>query len=245
MGHCQIACSTARLLDRITAMTPTPAHNPIQPDNLGLPASIWLASKSPRRKALLSTLGIQPHVFLAQTGEDAERLEDPFTGEAPLAYVERVTALKLDLAMQGLKKAINQGDCKSLGIDLVLASDTTVALHGSILGKPQSPLEAEQMLNTLSGQIHQVHTGVAVGLVQTGEVLHTVQTSDVEFAPLPSEFIRAYIQSGEPFDKAGAYGIQGIAGCYIRRISGSHSGIMGLPLFETAELLRQAMSNQE
>jgi septum formation protein len=120
-----------------------------------------------------------------------------------------------------------------------------VALNGKILGKPQNASDAQNMLDALSGQTHQVHTGVAVGVIKTGVVFQTVQTSDVEFSKLPSEFIQAYIRSGEPFDKAGAYGIQGIAGRYIQRISGSHSGIMGLPLFETAELLQQALSNQE
>ena len=222
-------------------MTPTP----IQPNTLGLPEFIWLASKSPRRKELVSTLGINAQVFLAQTGPEAERLEDPLPEEDPLAYVQRVTLLKLKLAMEGLQKCLANEGHQRLGNNIVLASDTTVAMHQQILGKPQSPVEAEQMLQTLSGQTHQVHTGVAVGLLATGQVFQTVQTSEVEFAALPPEFIEAYIRSGEPFDKAGAYGIQGIAGRYIRRISGSHSGIMGLPLFETAELLRQAMSNQE
>lgn len=217
----------------------------IQPHELGLPARIWLASKSPRRRELLCTLGIHPEVFLAQTGAQAELLEDPFPNEDPLAYVQRVTALKLKLAMQGLLDAFSRNEKSRLGNDLILASDTTVALDGRILGKPQSNQEAEQMLCALAGQTHQVHTGVAVGVMQSGQMLQSVQTSEVEFSSLPPEFIRAYIRSGEPFDKAGAYGIQGIAGRYIRRISGSHSGIMGLPLFETAELLRQAMSNQE
>ncbi|MDH4396747.1 MAG: Maf family protein [Limnobacter sp.] len=212
---------------------------------MGLPASIWLASKSPRRKELISTLGIHPEVFLAQTGPEAERLEDPLPGEDPLVYVQRVTRLKLQLAMESLKLAIKNGERHSLGCDIVLASDTTVALNGKILGKPQNASEAQSMLSALSGQTHQVHTGVAVGVIKTGAMFQTVQTSDVGFARLPSEFIQAYISSGEPFDKAGAYGIQGIAGRYVRRISGSHSGIMGLPLFETAELLRQAVSNQE
>jgi septum formation protein len=226
-------------------MTSTRIHTPIQPENLGLPTSIWLASKSPRRKELLSTLGIHPEVFLAQIGPEAERLEDPFVGEDPLIYVQRVTRLKLQLAMDGLKTALKSQVRHSLGCDIVLASDTTVALGREILGKPQSDSEALNMLSALSGQTHQVHTGVAVGVLHTWAVFQTVQTSDVEFAELPTEFIQAYILSGEPFDKAGAYGIQGIAGRYIRRISGSHSGIMGLPLFETAELLRQAVSNQE
>lgn len=232
MGHCYFA-------DLIDMTTPT------QPEVLGLPASIWLASKSPRRKELLSTLGIHPHVFLAQTGPEAERLEAPLPDEDPLVYVRRVTALKLKLAMDGLKTALANGDRLGLGCDIVLASDTTVALNNTILGKPQNADEAEGMLNALSGKTHQVHTAVAVGVIATGAILQTVQTSEVEFSTLPAEFIQAYILSGEPFDKAGAYGIQGIAGRYIRRISGSHSGIMGLPLFETAELLRQAVSNQE
>jgi septum formation protein len=117
-----------------------------------------------------------------------------------------------------------------------------VALNGEILGKPKNPDEALKMLSRLSNTTHQVHTAVAgAWLACNGSIhatRHAVQTSHVEFSTLPETFIQAYIDSGEPFDKAGAYGIQGAAAQYIRHISGSHSGIMGLPLFETSELMR-------
>lgn len=183
---------------------------------------------------MLQTLGLQVQVFLAQNTPEAEALEAPFENEDPLLYVQRVTQLKLNSALKAMREQELSG--------LVLAADTTVALNGTILGKPQTPAEAFQMLQSLSNKTHEVHTAVAgVWLNKNGAVHaeeNTVQTSHVEFALLPETFIHAYIASGEPFDKAGAYGIQGIAGQYVRHISGSHSGIMGLPLFETSELMR-------
>ncbi|NJM32356.1 MAG: septum formation protein Maf [Limnobacter sp.] len=194
-----------------------------------LPTHLWLASKSPRRLALLRTLGIEPTVFLAQQGEQAEALEEVQQHEAPVPYVQRVTRLKLDSAMRNLKQHTPE---------LVLAADTTVALGNTILGKPENAEQARAMLHLLSGQTHQVHTAVAVGNLISHAVACVVQTSEVEFATLPATFIEAYIASGEPFDKAGGYGIQGVIAQYVRTLSGSHSGIMGLPLHETATLLK-------
>jgi septum formation protein len=207
----------------------------VRPEHSGMPTHIWLASRSPRRLELLQTLGLNVEVFLAQNSPDAEALEAPFEHEDPLLYVQRVTQLKLNAALEAMRVEQLNG--------LVLAADTTVALNNAILGKPQNDVEAFQMLRSLSSTTHQVHTAVAgAWLNPNGSIAataHSVQTSHVEFANLPETFIHAYIASGEPFDKAGAYGIQGIAGQYVRHISGSHSGIMGLPLFETSELIRQ------
>lgn len=209
-------------------------NTPARPEHSGLPGLVWLASRSPRRLELLQTLGLQVQVFLAQSSPEAEALEAPFEHEDPLLYVQRVTQLKLNAALEAMRAQQFSG--------LVLAADTTVALNGNILGKPENAAQAFQMLQSLSNTIHEVHTAVAgAWLSNHGRTLatqNTVQTSHVEFAPLPETFIHAYIASGEPFDKAGAYGIQGIAGQYVRHISGSHSGIMGLPLFETSELIR-------
>jgi septum formation protein len=213
-------------------------NTPIKPTHCGLPDTVWLASRSPRRLELLQTLGLNVTVFLAQNTPEAEALEAPFEQEDPLLYVQRVTQLKLKAALNAMR---DRGTEQGLS-GLVLAADTTVALNGVILGKPQNAAEAFQMLHSLSGTTHEVHTAVAVARLyvdgSTTAIEHAVQTSQVEFAALPETFIHAYIASGEPFDKAGAYGIQGIAGQYVRHISGSHSGIMGLPLFETGELMR-------
>lgn len=209
-------------------------NTPINPTHCGLPDSVWLASRSPRRLELLQTLGLNVTVFLAQNTPEAEALEAPFEQENPLRYVQRVTQLKLNAALNAMREQGLSG--------LVLAADTTVALNGAILGKPHNAAEAFQMLHSLSGATHEVHTAVAGAWLDdkgtTQATRSTVQTSQVAFATLPESFIHAYIASGEPFDKAGAYGIQGIAGQYVRHISGSHSGIMGLPLFETSELMR-------
>ncbi|MFN4328965.1 MAG: Maf family protein [Limnobacter sp.] len=205
----------------------------------GLPDTVWLASQSPRRKALLETLGLGVQVFLPHTGAAAEALEAPLPGEAALAYVRRVTSLKLDAAVNAM---ITQG----ITGGVVLAADTTVALGDTILGKPADAGEARSTLRSLSDTQHAVHTGVAVAALghrlRTGflQPMVCVQTSTVAVQALPEAFIDAYINSGEPFDKAGAYGIQGVFGQWVSHISGSHSGIMGLPVFETSALLRQA-----
>lgn len=210
----------------------------VSPASCDLPSTLWLASRSPRRKELLETLGLKVAVFLAQAAPEAEALEAPHANENPLLYVQRVTRLKLLSALEAMNNENLSG--------IVLAADTTVALNGSILGKPLDANEARAMLQSLSNTTHQVHTGVAVcdlhAFRTQGEAAlqSSLQTSDVHFAPIPPAFIEAYIRSGEPFDKAGAYGIQGIIGQYVRYISGSHSGIMGLPLFEASELLRKA-----
>ncbi len=206
----------------------------LSPEHHGLPREVWLASRSPRRLELLQTLGLEVKIFLAQPPQDAEALEAPHAQEDPLAYVQRASNLKLKTALDAM--------CEQALSGLVITADTTVAVRNCIQGKPQNTAHAFEMLQSLSNTVHQVHTAVsAAWLTKTGQVLtmaQAVQTSEVEFTHIPCTFIEAYIASGEPFDKAGGYGIQGIAGQYIRHISGSHSGIMGLPLCETSELIR-------
>ena len=149
-------------------------------------------------------------------------------GESPESYVLRMAREK---ALAGLEQ--------SLGLMPALGSDTIVLLDGEILGKPESRSEAESMLQRLSGQTHHVYSAVAVAL-QADNVLDTLNITAVTFANMPTEWIKRYCQSDEPMDKAGAYAVQGGTGQYISRIEGSYSGVMGLPLFETAELLRRA-----
>lgn len=189
---------------------------------------IYLASQSPRRSELLTQLGIAHQLLLPTPAEDAEALERVLPKEAPRAYVQRVTALKLIAANARLERS-------GLQKAPVLCADTTVALGRRILGKPVDAEDAKRMLRTLSGQTHRVFTAIAIAW---GE--RTVQAcceSRVTFAELSVEEIAAYVESGEPMGKAGAYGVQGRAAAFIARITGSYSGIMGLPLFETAQSL--------
>ena len=190
---------------------------------------IYLASQSPRRSQLLTQLGVAHTLLLAAPGEDTESLEAVRGAEAPARYVARVTGLKLDAAVVRLQHA-------GLALAPVLCADTTVCLGRDILGKPEDAAGAERTLRRLSGQTHRVLTAVAV---QTGRKrVSAVSVSWVRFAPLTAAQIRAYVASGEPMGKAGAYGVQGLAAAHIAQIRGSYSGIMGLPLFETAQLLR-------
>ena len=193
-------------------------------------ALIYLASQSPRRRQLLEQIGVAHQLLLPDPQEDAEALEALQPGEAPARYVQRVTGLKLDAALARLK-------AQGLPAAPVLCADTTVALGREILGKPQDATEARAMLARLAGQTHRVLTAVAV---QKGrQRLAALSVSWVRFAPMTAAQIRAYVDTGEPMGKAGAYGVQGRAASHIAHIRGSHSGIMGLPLYETAELLRQ------
>jgi septum formation protein len=196
---------------------------------------IYLASQSPRRRQLLEQLGVRYELLLADDTEDAEALEVVLPNETPRAYVQRVTLLKLAAALARMKH-------RGLPVAPVLCSDTTVALGKTILGKPDDPKHAAHILGTLSGQTHRVLTSVALGsLSQAGKPLKTEQAlsvSRVRFAPLSRQQIQTYVASGEPMGKAGAYAVQGRAAAYIEHISGSYSGIMGLPMFETAQLLR-------
>ena len=193
------------------------------------PAFVYLASQSPRRRQLLEQLGVAYEPLLPDASEDAEALEVAHPGESPRHYVQRVTALKLDAALVRMKR-------RGLPTAPVLCSDTTVAFGKVILGKPESARHAQQMLAQLSGQTHRVFTSVAVGTPRRRE--QALSTSRVTFAQWTPQQIRRYVASGEPMGKAGAYAIQGVASAYIADMRGSYSGIMGLPLFETAQLLR-------
>jgi septum formation protein len=191
---------------------------------------VYLASQSPRRRQLLEQIGVRYELLLASPDEDAEALEVALPGEAPLAYVKRVTQLKLEAAMLRLKT-------RGLPKAPVLCADTTVALGREILGKPESPQDAMRILKKLSGNTHRVLTAVAMG--HGRRRVSSVSISSVTFASMTPAQLKAYVASGEPMGKAGAYGVQGLAAAHISAIKGSYTGIMGLPLFETAALLQQ------
>jgi len=194
-----------------------------------LNAFVYLASQSPRRRQLLEQLGVGFELLLPDPDEDAEALELALPNEPPAKYVQRVTQLKLNAALARRKR-------RGLPAAPVLCSDTTVALRRVIFGKPVDASDAVRLLQGLSGQTHTVLTAVAIGTERKRAA--DVSRSRVTFSPLSSAQIKAYVASGEPFGKAGAYGVQGRAAGYISKISGSYSGIMGLPLFETAQILR-------
>lgn len=195
-------------------------------------AFVYLASQSPRRRQLLEQIGIRHELLLPGADEDAEALEAVWEGESPDDYVRRVTEAKLGAALRRRER-------RGLPPAPVLCSDTTVALGSRILGKPDDAAHAQAMLADLSGREHRVLTAVALGLTD-GRVLSAVNVSQVRFAEIGAARLRAYVASGEPMGKAGAYAIQSQAAAWIAHIDGSYSGIMGLPLFETAQLLRQA-----
>jgi septum formation protein len=198
-----------------------------------LDKKIYLASKSPRRRELLRQVGVDFELLSLRS--DPARVidvsEDVLAGEAPLNYVERVAREKGAFGWQVVQ-------VRRMPPRPVLSADTTVTVDGQILGKPADTKEAVAMLERLSGRTHQVLTSVA--LHASGIVEQVTQVSNVRFAKLAPETIRAYCATQEPYDKAGAYGIQGLAALFIEHIEGSHSGIMGLPVFETAQLLRKA-----
>jgi septum formation protein len=203
---------------------------------------VWLASQSPRRRALLEQVGVRHRLLLPGDDEDPEALEAHHPGERPEDYVQRVTRAKLEAATRRLRQ---RGDEPAP----ILCADTTVALGLHILGKPADAAEARSTLQRLSGRTHRVLTAVAVAGVSAEEVQGNAGGTDrsgmttalsrsrVRMAPLSAGVIDAYIASCEPFGKAGAYAIQGALAGWIAHIEGSHSGIMGLPLFETVQLL--------
>ena len=200
-----------------------------------MPDFIYLASQSPRRSQLLDQLGVRHELLLPNVAgdvqEDAEAIEAVLPGEAPADYVERVTALKLDAAVQRHAR-------RGLPEAPILCSDTTVTMGATIYGKPADAQDARRMLAELAGRTHRVLTAVA--LQNGAQRLTALSVSHVTFAELTPGQIDAYVDTGEPLGKAGAYGVQGRAGMFIPHLSGSYSGIMGLPLFETAQLLRTA-----
>lgn len=195
------------------------------------PARIILASNSPRRRELLAQVGIDFDLlcFRAPPRLDAAIDETPLPFENPADYALRVALAK---ARHGILIARLRG----LPEQLVLAADTTLELDGKIIGKPENAHDAESILQQLSGKTHRVITAVA--LCDQGKTESMLSISEVRFHPLSIEEIKAYVATGEPLDKAGAYGIQGRAALFVEHISGSYSGVMGLPLFETGVLLK-------
>ena len=195
------------------------------------PACLYLASQSPRRRQLLHQLGVAHELLLPGDDEDAEALEHTRPNELPAAYVQRVTRAKLVAARARL-------DARAVPAAPILCADTTVALGTRILGKPADAAEAQATLAALSGRTHRVLTAVAVW---TGrQTLQALSVSHVRFGVLSTGLIDAYVASGEPFGKAGAYAIQSALAGWIVHIDGSHSGIMGLPLHESTRLLLRA-----
>ncbi|MEP7302959.1 MAG: Maf family protein [Caldimonas sp.] len=192
---------------------------------------VYLASQSPRRRALLAQIGVRHELLLAGDDEDAEALEAEIAGEQPAVYVERVTRAKLAAARRRLA-------ARSLPDAPIVCADTTVALGRRILGKPADGADAARTLARLAGRTHRVITAVAVASGRRARLLASV--SHVRFAPLSAAQIEDYVAGGEPFGKAGAYAIQSAAAAWISHIDGSYTGIMGLPLHETATLLRWA-----
>ena len=192
---------------------------------------VYLASQSPRRRELLAQIGVRHELLLADADEDVEALEAARAGELPIAYVERVTRAKLHAAIARLR-------ARGLAPAPILCADTTVALRRRIFGKPCDAADAAATLRLLAGRTHRVITAVAVG--EGADEAFAISASSVRFAPIDDLEIERYVASGEPFGKAGAYAIQSGAAVWIERVSGSYSGIMGLPLYETARLLRQA-----
>lgn len=197
---------------------------------------IYLASQSPRRRELLAQIGVRFDLLLFRGGSraDAAACEDPLPGEVPDVYALRVAAAK---AQHG--SALLQA--RRLPIRPVLAADTTLDVAGEIIGKPADDADAAAILGRLSGRVHRVLTAIAMtdGNTEDGRIEQRLSVSEVRFRTLNAAEIQRYVASGEPRDKAGAYGIQGFAAMFIEEIRGSHSGIVGLPLCETALLLRE------
>lgn len=194
---------------------------------------IYLASRSPRRRELLTQIGVSFDTLLFRHGprEDAEVDETPLPGENPVDYVQRVAAAKAE-------HGIHLMHSRQLFPRPILSADTTLELDGEIIGKPQDADDAIAILHRLSGRTHRVLTAVAVA-DGPSQREHALSISEVTFRPLDDDEIARYVATGEPMDKAGAYGIQGRAGIFIAHLSGSYTGVMGLPVHETALLLRR------
>ncbi len=183
-------------------------------------AQVMLASSSPRRRELLTQIGVRFVVVAVDVDES------PVMGELPEKYVHRIAALK---SQRGREMA---------GSDLpVLGADTVVVVDGALLGKPRGRDQAIEILKRLSGREHQVFSAVSI---RSAQHLQALSKTTVCFRPLSDQEIIAYWNTGEPADKAGAYGIQGLGGMFVKRIEGSFSGVVGLPLYETSELLKEA-----
>jgi septum formation protein len=194
---------------------------------------IYLASRSARRRELLKQIGIRHSMLLMREtlSRSVDVDETPLPDESPADYVYRITHAKAEAGWLRLRQ-------RKLPFFPVLAADTIVVLDGCILGKPKDADQAEEMLCALSGRKHQVFT--AIGLAAQGQVKLRLSTTTVRFRDINQREIKACIASGESHDKAGGYAIQGLAAAFIIEICGSYSGVMGLPLFETAQLLEEA-----
>ena len=193
---------------------------------------IYLASRSPRRRELLKQIGVNYETLLLRetTRRAADVDETPLPGETPADYTCRIARIKAETAWLRLTR-------RKLPLLPVLTADTVVTLAGRIFGKPENPVHAEEMLAALSGKTHQVLTAIAVAA--PGKIQVRLSTTSVRFRDISEHEIRIYLADGEARDKAGAYAIQGMAAVFIAEISGSYSGVMGLPLFETAQLLEE------
>lgn len=193
---------------------------------------LYLASRSPRRRELLHQIGVsfETLLFRADVRADPEVDETPLPGEDPSAYVERVALAKARFGRQliALRRLVPLP---------VLSADTSLELDGEIIGKPVDADDAERILRRLAGRSHRVLTAVALAAPRDGPIESALSVSEVVFGPLNDLQIRRYVATGEALDKAGAYGIQGRAAMFVERIAGSYSGVMGLPLYETGQLL--------
>ncbi len=194
------------------------------------PPRIWLASQSPRRQELLRQLGVDFEMLKLREAPGRERdvVEEAADGEPPRHYVERIARTKAHVGWERIQR-------RKLELRPVLGADTEVTLDGTIFGKPTDAQHAVAMLERLSGRTHEVMTAVAVQWHE--ETALAISISQVTFRPLARAEIERYVATGEPSDKAGAYAIQGRAAAFIAALDGSHSGVMGLPLYETAEVL--------
>lgn len=200
-------------------------------------ADVYLASRSSRRRELLKQIGVkfEPLLLRLTQPRGADVDETQRDGEAPGEYVERVAREKAECALRIL-------GMRALGQRPVLAADTVVICDGAVLGKPANPEQAAEFLRKLSGRTHEVRTAIAVTstAAQGAQALAAVSVSKVTFRALAEAEIKRYCETAEPYDKAGGYAIQGLAAVFIERLEGSYSGVMGLPLAETAQLLTKA-----
>lgn len=203
-------------------------NTPINPHHHRL----YLASRSPRRRELLTQIGVQFDTlfFRAPPRADDQVDETPHAGEAPIDYVQRVARAKARFGVALARE-------RKLPMQLVLAADTALEFEERIIGKPADADEARMILGQLSGRTHRVLTAVAVAREEQTESVLSI--SEVSFGKIDPADIRRYVMTGEPLDKAGAYGIQGYAGLFVERLVGSYTGVMGLPLYETGALLRK------
>lgn len=192
--------------------------------------NLYLASASPRRRELLKQIGVRFEVLLLRAHPSRMDIDEtPLADESPRDYVLRLACVKAEVGSKASR-------ARHLPAYPVLAADTSVILDGQIIGKPANRVEAESILARLAGRSHEVLTAVAMAFEERVEVM--LSASTVEFMPLDARRIRQYVASGESHDKAGAYAIQGRAAAFVARLEGSYSGVMGLPLFETTQLLQ-------